>query len=277
MKLLEWVTVPQAAKHLSASFGEEISEADIYQLALDKRMTLSVNLVNGAFARFGKIIPRGEARVVQGIDIPGADPYDVVLGLALPGDESVLEFGREVRSVSGVWDLPMIGSESLDVEHKFQQLTNGPEVTLQGLDGALIQRDGVICQLQEHFSGNEYFPNEKLNTPWGHPDNFYPAGGLPTDAVFVVRTGEIVRFQLELSEADSSQKKASNDLGGRAETTFLTIIGALVELVRTPRPGRDSDAAVIRELIDNYSDKPGISKTTLEAKFAEARRRLSAN
>lgn len=60
----------------------------------------------------------------------------------------------------------------------------------------------------------------------------------------------------------------------RAETTYLTIIGALLELVRTPRPGRDSDAAVIRELIENYQDKPGISKTTLENKFAEARRRL---
>ncbi|MDL2336720.1 MAG: hypothetical protein QFE16_02665 [Pseudomonadota bacterium] len=62
----------------------------------------------------------------------------------------------------------------------------------------------------------------------------------------------------------------------RAEATYLTIIGALLELVRTPRPGRDSDAAVIRELIENYSDKPGISKTTLEAKFAEARRRLNS-
>lgn len=64
--------------------------------------------------------------------------------------------------------------------------------------------------------------------------------------------------------------------GERAEATYLTIIGALLELVRSPRPGRDSDAAVIRELIDNYSDKPGISKTTLEAKFADARRRLNS-
>ena len=64
--------------------------------------------------------------------------------------------------------------------------------------------------------------------------------------------------------------------GGRAETTYLCIIGALLELVRTPRPGRESDAAVIRELIDNYGEKPGISKTTLETKFADARRRLNS-
>ena len=62
--------------------------------------------------------------------------------------------------------------------------------------------------------------------------------------------------------------------GGRAEATYLTIIGALLELVRNPRPGRDSDAAVVRELTDNYGDKPGISKATLEDKFAKARRQL---
>ena len=56
--------------------------------------------------------------------------------------------------------------------------------------------------------------------------------------------------------------------------SFPAIIGALLELVRSPRKGRDSDAAVIRELIENYTDKPGISKTTLEGKFADARRRL---
>lgn len=72
----------------------------------------------------------------------------------------------------------------------------------------------------------------------------------------------------------SETPPATAPLHPRAETTYLTIIGALLELVRNPRSGRDSDAAVIRELIENYSDKPGISKTTLEAKFADARRRL---
>ena len=75
-------------------------------------------------------------------------------------------------------------------------------------------------------------------------------------------------------KADNDQPASAAPIKPRAEATYLTIIGALLELVRTPRPGRDSDAAVIRELIDNYSDKPGISKTTLETKFAEARRRL---
>ena len=33
----------------------------------------------------------------------------------------------------------MLGTERLDIEHEFQMLTEGPEVTLQGLDGACIE------------------------------------------------------------------------------------------------------------------------------------------
>lgn len=84
-------------------------------------------------------------------------------------------------------------------------------------------------------------------------------------------------FPYAPSDFEASSRPPVAELSPRAETTYLNIIGALLELVRTPRDGRDSDAAVIRELIENYSDKPGISKTTLEAKFADARRRLNSD
>lgn len=63
-------------------------------------------------------------------------------------------------------------------------------------------------------------------------------------------------------------------LSARERDTLLNIIGALVELIQTPRPGRDSDAAVINEMLSNYSDKPGIKERTLQEKFAAAKRSL---
>ena len=275
LKLLEWVPVPQAAKHLSTILGEEVSEADVLRLVIDRRIALSVDFVNHTQARRGKIIPLSEAKTAPGLPLPGVDPYDVVLGLVLPDNKGVLTFDDEVETLSGVWDLSMIGCESLDVEHRYQLLTDGPSVTLGGIQGAFVQRgESEIWQLQEHFEDNEHFPKDGLRKPWSHKDNFYPAGGMPVDAVFVIRTAELIRFQAQLSEADSKQRKTPAQLDPRAETTYLTIIGALLELVLNPRAGRNSDAAVIRELIDNYSDKPGIAKSTLEGKFAAARRRL---
>lgn len=75
---------------------------------------------------------------------------------------------------------------------------------------------------------------------------------------------------------------ASAPLQPRAEATYLNIIGALLELVLGKTPAGkpqslfETQAAIIDALLAHHADKPGISKTTLEAKFADARRRLNS-
>jgi hypothetical protein len=260
-KLRSWLNLDEAAQYLSVAFAEEVRKADILRLALDGQLKLSVRLVNGACARVLERIPEDG---VQASDVTFIHPH----GWLMKPRPSVIELEADP------YELSMLGGESDDVEHAYQLLTGGPDVDEKMWSGAYLTDGVTYFQLLDHFENNRHFSKDKLKKPWRHPDNFYPAGGLPKDAVFVVRTTELARFQAKLSEADNKLSKASTPLDPRAETTYLTIIGALLELVRTPRPGRDSDAAVIRELIDNYGDKPGISKTTLEAKFADARRRL---
>ena len=65
-------------------------------------------------------------------------------------------------------------------------------------------------------------------------------------------------------------------LSPRETTTYLNIIGALLELIQTPRAGRDSEASAIRELLENYPEKEGISKRTLEKKFSQAKKVLQS-
>lgn len=75
-----------------------------------------------------------------------------------------------------------------------------------------------------------------------------------------------------IEQYNSTLRGESNDtLSLRKENTYLMIIGAMLELIKSPRDGRNSDAAVIRELVDNYNDKPGISQRNLESKFREAK------
>ena len=68
--LKQWLIVEDAAKHLSIVFGEEVSVADVFRLALDQELTLSVNFVNGAHGRAGLLVPLNEAR------------YDEITGLS---------------------------------------------------------------------------------------------------------------------------------------------------------------------------------------------------
>ncbi|RIJ09699.1 hypothetical protein DXT77_14720 [Pseudomonas sp. 91RF] len=81
----------------------------------------------------------------------------------------------------------------------------------------------------------------------------------------------------------SSQEESQLRLNSRAETTYLNIIGALLTLLLGHSPGGVRYSAfntlesVISALIAHHSGRPGITERTLWAKFAEARRQLSAH
>lgn len=55
-KLKKWLTLNEAARHLSGICGEEVTVADILRLALDKHLRLSVNFVNHTSARPGTVV-----------------------------------------------------------------------------------------------------------------------------------------------------------------------------------------------------------------------------
>ena len=280
-KLKEWLTVPDAARHLSIAFGEDVSEADVLRLALDGHLKLSVNFVNHARARRGKVVswmetewgifPCINKKAIKEIEakIEASAPHKKVWEsppklLEIMGeisddekddfstymcslnidDERFLNLDKEVTVISGVWDLPMIGGDRLDIEHRYQQLTGGPAVTLQVMDGAFIEgADGVMCQIQESFDDNEYQLGskaqlremkvriaieeieeseaqklldkhkqdrkiflEKQDTQ-NKSNNYYPKGGLPDDSVFVVRTTALRDFEQSINDVPANADK----------------------------------------------------------------------
>jgi hypothetical protein len=90
--------------------------------------------------------------------------------------------------------------------------------------------------------------------------------------------GFVSKFDFGSLAADGPQvtteDRAEKGVSSRERTTYLNIIGALLELVLTPRAGRESQAAVVSEVVQNYGEKQGIAKSTLEQKFAKAKRTL---
>lgn len=261
-KLKKWLTVPEAARHLSILFSEEVSEADVLRLALDSHLKLSVNFVNYAQVRLGKVVPYEDVEWREPIiaelknlhDEAKGKPVYVMKSLNID-DHRYLNLEDEVTTIRGVWDLSMVGNERLDVEHEYQNLTDGPDVTLIGLDGAFVENeDGVMCQIQESFDQNEYQSGstaqlerikehiasnnieeekakellsrhkkkreEYLNKrKKGNPaDDYYPAGGLPRDSVLVVRTQALIDLQESLSPEESTRGKT---LETNAKTSFL--------------------------------------------------------
>ena len=88
------------------------------------------------------------------------------------------------------------------------------------------------------------------------------------------------RDQLFIEKASFTLKtKPAKDLGLRAETTYLNIIGGLVALFLMKSPAGkphsvfSSQSALIDQLTANFK-KPGITQRTLEEKFAAAKKSL---
>lgn len=105
-------------------------------------------------------------------------------------------FHEEITVLKGVYDLVMFGAGTLDVERKWQQLTDGPEVVAPPLSNGIFVKNsynkvlpnGVIYQLQKNKE----------------PDNYVPADTLPADSYLVIRTKALIDLQ---NQIESNQKE----------------------------------------------------------------------
>ncbi|MDQ9168991.1 hypothetical protein Q8A64_01070 [Oxalobacteraceae bacterium R-40] len=280
--LKKWLTVPDAVRKLSREYDKEVSEADILQYALDGHLQLSVNFVNTVQARPGNVAQYTEAELAAAVksgDLPGdlkwkkmpKDLHAALKGEPIKeevwhlmslriGENRYLTLTDEVVTLTGVWDLPMIGAEKLDIAHAYQRLTDGPPVTLSNLDGTFVEgRDGQICQLLTDYDDNfyqagsraqlekikQYIAKDKIKPKKAKAllqeheearktflegrksslelEKYFPAGGLPEDSVIVVRTEALRLFQQTISG------EAEKPLAPNERNSLLTIIAALCD------------------------------------------------
>ena len=186
LNLKAWLTIEDTARHLSILFDESVTEADVLRLGLDGHLPLSVNFVNHARGRIGHAVNVEEATIcvthrnLKKPSVEGTFPKEVKFGevdtlpenvkrgladgslISFPmGDiidaHNVIQYTDKITWLTGIWDLPMIGGERLDVEHRYQQLTGGPEVTLTCLDGAFVKSpSGEFANIQENYDNNEF-------------------------------------------------------------------------------------------------------------------------
>ena len=179
LKFKKWLTIEEAEKYLSVIFEEEVTRADILRLALDGELTLSVNFVNRAYAIAGEAVDSEGADYYMSDELmllgkqthyevmqelyergsipnpPPKEPYRVVTSDWI-GEDQYFKSG-DFSEVDGIWDMIVIGNNELNLEHEFQLLTGGPEITLQNISGLYFRKpSGEVCSLQVSFDENEY-------------------------------------------------------------------------------------------------------------------------
>lgn len=250
-KLKQWLTVAESATYLSLAFSETVTESDIYRLVLDRHLTLSANLVNYGYARIGRSVGIGEADfymsdslfltgINETIDkmreecgeeplIRLTTPHKIISSVAIGENQYFKnDVTQDVTQIGGIWDLVMVGNNELNIEHMFQVLTGGPEITLTCIDGIFLSKpSGEVCELQVSVDENEYQTGsnaalrkireqigsgsltsknakkaladhkeqrvEYLSNVKSKPmkDNYEPAGLMPEDAIYVLKMSSL--------------------------------------------------------------------------------------
>lgn len=291
LKLKEWLTLPDAARHLSLVFEEEVTEADLLRFALDGHLQLSVRFVNSATARPGKLVSLREAKCEVVPSLVGEGEVHLYRGPVLSSngaETDVIELEDSLLQLEGVYDLPLYGSERLDIEHAYQQLTGGPSVTSVGLDGAfVVGRSGSVFQLQESYENNQFkagskaslekikahihanglSPEEADSLLMRHREDrtkylderklrpavedYYPTS-LPDDAVWVVRTEALRRLEESVDDESAKDRKLSTT---ERNTLLKLVIGMAIDgygynpkSLRSDVPKRISDDLATNEI-----------------------------
>lgn len=207
-KLKKWMTVADAAVRLTDTFGESVREEDVYRFALDGHLPLSVVFVNAVKSRFCRPV---QSKEIDWMDMPSLDGVKVV---RVPVQGRILKVGEGLFLVEdgncpleGLWDLPLIGGERIDVEFECQRVSGGPEVTAVSLEGVFVSSsDGAIFEIQ---------------------DDDHPAGALPDDCIFVVRTEALLQFEQSMNGDETS--KEEKPLQTKERRSLLVVIAALAK------------------------------------------------
>ncbi|MEH6688022.1 MAG: hypothetical protein V7693_12265 [Halopseudomonas sabulinigri] len=230
-----YVAVAEAAKHLSAAVGEEITEVDVLQLGLEGKLTLSIYFVTEAHGWPSLVLPAHskeqapEARIelaqakkeakAAATQLKTTTCDNLQTSHSIDGKHIFLSRSEQVI-LKGVWDLAMLGGELDFVNNNHMRKLGRPEVELS-LDHILV----VDHAASTFFTLVGWKPYDG-----GH---FSPIVTMPQDAFLVVRTEKLLELHVSLL-AESVE-----ELRSVAELEDPEVDATEVEQLRQPAPPWD--------------------------------------
>jgi len=239
-KLKEWLTLGEAETHISNVLGESFTIADIYKFALDGHLVLSVNFVNFVKAKKITFIKKEDIKYRKVFaknisSIPEGAYANVPINAKYPISREcwVESIENKVESLSGVWDLPMIGTEKFSIMQLYQQeISSNIEVKVPETMSVYVKGAEETYQLQLLLTMEQYRELHSNLTVNGLKPKIadsalaYPASRLDEmDHVLVVKVKEVTRFIQSLEDTPREAKP----LHDKERTTLLLLFGSMLK------------------------------------------------
>ena len=238
-KLKRWLTLQEAANHLSILFGEPVTETDIFRLALDGQLKLSAVFVGGAWASICKPVDDADIRYKEAATLDGVGVLKIPIGgqITYAANGQTLQCQEEVFELDSdePYGLAMMGGEHGDIDFKYWQSAGGPKIETTNMHGTYVLDGQKVFQLKGKLPGK----NDKSTS-------FYPLGGLPTDAAVVVTPSALMALDKSISDATVKEEKP---LGTTERDTLLKL--------------------VIGMAVDGYGHDPAAAKSNVPKEVAD--------
>ncbi|EBV1891817.1 hypothetical protein D9P64_13510 [Salmonella enterica subsp. enterica serovar Kibi] len=284
-KLKEWLTLEETSRRLTTSLQESVSVADCLQLALDGHIKISALIEktkygvlckedganNDLLSGFIDSMKNNEKFTNEFIKVAetSASAYSNLAGIEFR------RYGGIFRIGAGIYDLPMIGAERLDVLHLCSMLQNREPATFFCLEGAFLNHNDGFINIVEPFDIDHIEWKVDFGVKSGLFDNkhkifidennyhisFYPADGL-RDVEFVFRRKNIEAFENSLVDDDEGKKAIT--LEG-----CLEVIGSMLDTLKSTssKGKRWTQETLKSEMTDK---RHSLSNRTIDDYFSQA-------
>lgn len=277
----KFLTLQEAATHLSMKLEAEVLISDIYRAALQRQITISADFINKGRGCLGKIVDESGAKRTIRINPPATElghfpsmPEGAEINMitSLPiGDGRFINFDEKVVAIEGVWDLMMIGSERFDVDHAYQMMTSGPPIELVNFSGCFVQRGDDVCRLMTAVDWGDELNLFTDRQPKQKPLEYVYAGELPGNCVWGIRTEALTEYLAMLSKTSKTGHPAElgeKSLSSKERYSLLILLAAVCKMAKLDYDQRGVAGAVVKA-----AEEMGVSITddTVRKYFKEIR------
>lgn len=245
--LKEYVSFEEARFYLSNELQEAVSMRDLYRLAMNGSITVSVKFHHMIDVVLGQKSLAGRT-----------DLNSCLRSFSLP-DGSHLEFEGGVKRVGGLWDLTLFGREASDLYKSLKHIVGDAPGLSASINAVLLRQGSAFCLLQGHgdrihhirnvINGYDDTPMHKVYADCRSLD--YYAHEL------VIRTSELRRF---LDLMNPSSYTVGKELSTKERNTFCLLINALLNELKIDPSERGVTSAI--RLMTEQAGEP-VSENTI--------------
>lgn len=283
-KFRQWLSIEESARYLTVQIKDIIQPQDVYRLALDGHLKLSLYFPSVVYSRKVSIVRRTMQSLLHNLDNITQENRGVYLGVNWHPDREI-EYAEPqdeaMMFLRGLYDTPLQGDERFAAESLFCQYSNLPlprrtPDTLRGL--LLNMGDKELCQVQRFLLVDQELvtmrreaeetgvPDEDIRpflarfealrtvTPWDVDAwrRYVPQITLPPDTYFVARMDALNDLVRRALTKETPLRPATRTVNKQAQLIKDLLTAQFgEEVARNPRRHFDGKDGKVRQALES--------------------------